>query len=90
MTFLFCHAIELFLKAYLKGVGTDLAELKRIGHRIKKLAEAAVEKQLNVGADISEVLTHIESADTAIEARYIVTGCAANQLSKPYPLLRKH
>ncbi len=28
ITFLLCHAIELYLKAYLRGAGRDVAELK--------------------------------------------------------------
>lgn len=34
VTFLFCHAIELYLKAYLRGAGKSVAELKQIGHRV--------------------------------------------------------
>jgi hypothetical protein len=74
VTFLFCHAIELYLKAYLRGIGQSVAHLKRMGHRVVDLATSAVESGLAIGAEQSEILGHIEDADVAMEARYIVTG----------------
>ncbi len=74
VTFLFCHAIELYLKAYLRGTGTDVAQLKQLGHRVTNLAQSAVKSGLAINAEHSEILNHIDDADVAIEARYIVTG----------------
>ena len=74
VTFLFCHAIELYLKAYLRGVGKNVADLKQIGHRVANLAKAAVSTGLKIEPEQSEVLGHIDDAAVAIEARYIVTG----------------
>jgi hypothetical protein len=74
VTFLFCHAIELYLKAYLRGAGSNLAQLKKIGHRVANLARSATESGLAIGPEQSEILSHIDDADIAIEARYIVTG----------------
>jgi hypothetical protein len=74
VTFLFCHAIELYLKAFLRGAGKSVAELKQNGHRIANLAKAAVNAGLNIEPQQSEVLSHIDDGDVAIEARYIVTG----------------
>jgi len=74
VTFLFCHAIELYLKAYLRGAGKSVAELKQIGHRVANLAKAAVSTGLKIEPEQSEVLSHIDDDDIAIEARYIVTG----------------
>jgi hypothetical protein len=74
VTFLFCHAIELSLKAYLRGTGTSIAELKKLSHRVANLANAAGEKGLDLGAEQSDILSHVDDADVAIEARYIVTG----------------
>jgi hypothetical protein len=74
VTFLFCHAIELYLKAYLRGAGKSVAELKQIGHRVANLAKAAIKAGLMIGPEQSEVLSHIDDASVAIEARYIVTG----------------
>jgi DNA-binding transcriptional ArsR family regulator len=74
VTFLFCHAIELYLKAYLRGVGKSVAQLKQVGHRIANLAKTAVDTGLMIEPEQSEVLSHIDDAAMAIEARYIVTG----------------
>jgi hypothetical protein len=74
VTFLFCHAIELYLKSYLRGTGADLAELKKLGHRVANLAKAAVASGLKLEPQQSEILSHVDDADVAIEARYIVTG----------------
>src|SRR5207248_2883705 len=74
VTFLFCHAIELYLKAYLRGVGNNVAELKQIGHRVANLAKAAVKSGLGIGPEQTEILAHIDDDKVAIEARYIVTG----------------
>jgi len=74
VTFLFCHAIELYLKAFLRGAGKSVAELKQIGHRVANLAKAAVSAGLKIEPEQSEVLSHIDDASVAIEARYIVTG----------------
>jgi hypothetical protein len=76
ITFLFCHAIELYLKAYLRGTGSNLADLKKLSHRIVHLAKAATERGLELRPEVSEVLSHVDDADVAIEARYIVTGFA--------------
>ena len=74
VTFLFCHAIELYLKAYLRGTGSDLARLRKLGHRVAHLAKAATESGLDLGQEHFEILAHVDDADVAIEARYIVTG----------------
>jgi hypothetical protein len=34
ITFLFCHALELYLKAYLRGTGHSVADLKQKRHRM--------------------------------------------------------
>jgi len=74
VTFLFCHAIELYLKAYLRGAGKSVAELKQIGHRVANLAKVAADTGLKIEPEQSEVLNHVDDAGVAIEARYIVTG----------------
>jgi hypothetical protein len=74
ITFLYCHAMELYLKASLRGFGRTVADLKRIGHRVVDLAEAAKDAGLVLDAESAEILSHIEENDIAIEARYIVTG----------------
>lgn len=74
VTFLFCHAIELYLKAYLRAIGYSVAQLKQAGHHVANLAESAIKSGLEIGPEQSEILSHIDHADVAIEARYIVTG----------------
>ena len=74
ITFLLCHALELYLKAYLRGVGRDIADLKRIGHRVADLSRAAVSAGLKLSPEHVAILSHIDDTDAAIEARYIVTG----------------
>jgi hypothetical protein len=74
VTFLFCHAIELYLKAYLRGAGKSVPELKQVGHRVANLAKVAVNTGLKIEVEQAEVLNHIDDAAVAIEARYIVTG----------------
>jgi DNA-binding MarR family transcriptional regulator len=72
--FLFCHAIELYLKAYLRGTAAELARLKKLGHRVADLAKAAADSGLHLSEEQFEILSHIDEADVALESRYIVTG----------------
>ena len=51
--YLCCHAIELALKAYLRGKRASINELKRIGHDLSK----AYKKALNNGLEDICVLT---------------------------------
>lgn len=74
ITFLFCHAIELYLKAFLRGKGHALNELRKWGHNVAKLAEAGTIDGLKLQVSTGETLSHISDADVAIESRYIVTG----------------
>jgi hypothetical protein len=74
ITFLFCHAIELYLKAYLRSAGHDLSQLKQLGHRVASLAQSTIKSGLVIAPEHSEILNHIDDTDVAIEARYIVTG----------------
>jgi hypothetical protein len=74
VTFLYCHAIELYLKAFLRGDGKSIADLKKLGHRVAVLAGVAIENGLPLAPEHREILSHIDDADVPIEARYIVTG----------------
>jgi hypothetical protein len=74
VTFLFYHAIELYLKAFLRDKGLTLAELKRLSHRIATLAQVASEKGLSLSPEPLGILSHIAESDMPNEARYIVTG----------------
>jgi hypothetical protein len=73
--FLFCHAIELYLKSYLRSVGNkSIDQLRQMGHHVANLAKAAVGSSLVIEPEQFEILAHIADTDVAIEARYIVTG----------------
>ncbi len=74
ITFLFCHAIELYLKAFLRANEHSLSELRKWGHNVANLAEAVKKDGLNLGAPSAETLSHVVDADVAMESRYIVTG----------------
>lgn len=73
-TFLFCHSIELYLKAFLRGASVNVEDLKKIGHRISKLGTEAAKRGMTLSPEHAELLAHVDETDVAIEARYIVTG----------------
>jgi hypothetical protein len=57
--YLYCHAIELALKAYLRGTGASITDLKRIGHDLSK----AYKKALSIGIkDICELTPELVEA----------------------------
>ncbi|QPF81695.1 hypothetical protein IC762_17890 [Bradyrhizobium genosp. L] len=74
ITFLFCHAIELYLKSQLRCHGYDLGKLKGIGHNISRLGEEAAKTGLPISTETTALLSHIKEEDVAMDARYIVTG----------------
>jgi HEPN domain-containing protein len=71
--FLFSHAIELYLKAYLllKGLTVDELRSRALGHNLKKLASKSVKLGLSVS---NEQRKWIVLANEAILDRYIETG----------------
>jgi hypothetical protein len=73
-TFLFYHAIELYLKAFLLSLKWTPKSLKAIGHRVDKASEEAVKQGLILDDEDREVIKLIGDGDTVINARYIVTG----------------
>jgi hypothetical protein len=90
VTFLFCHAIELYLKAYLRGIGKTVADLKKVGHRVSNLAKLSRTDGLVLAHEQSEILSHIDDADVALESRYIVTGFATRPTNHALSDLAKH
>lgn len=74
ISFLYIHAIELYLKSYLRGYGTSEGELRtKYGHRICCLADEARQSGLQLDDEDVEVLSLIVCMDV-IELRYIKTG----------------
>jgi hypothetical protein len=74
ITFLFCHAIELYLKAFLRSRRQTITDLKKIGHRVTGLSDAAFKEGLKIPPEQAAILQHLDEDDVAIESRYIVTG----------------
>jgi HEPN domain-containing protein len=74
LTFLFYHAIELYLKAYLRSKGDTVAQLKSVSHNISKLAAEVQSRGLTLDDEDKEVLSLMAEADNVIRSRYIQTG----------------
>lgn len=74
--FLYFHAIELFLKAYLRLKGIEEKELgkRHYGHNLNNLANEAENRGLLIGKGVRFVCDAALSYDNPLEARYIKTG----------------
>ena len=72
--FLYYHSIELYLKSYLVACGVSTDELKKMGHRTRKLAEAVKSFGLNLRDEDEAIIDFMSETDAVIESRYIVTG----------------
>jgi hypothetical protein len=74
--FLYWHAIELFLKAFLLACGMSETELRgrKYGHNLSNLVNEATNRGLALEADDSEVLSLMPTADDMIDLRYIKVG----------------
>jgi hypothetical protein len=69
------HAIELYLKAFLRGNGHSANELstKKYEHDIKKLSGRAAELGLWYLDEDKEVFAMISTTDAIIRSRYVKT-----------------
>ena len=76
VNFLFYHAIELYLKAYLRLHRHSPKELasRAFSHNVGALARKAKEHGLFLMDQDEEVLSFMENSDAVIRARYIKTG----------------
>lgn len=75
--FLYVHAIELALKAYLRAQGATLEDLKSIGHSLPELLKRARQKGLhdsNAPTATTQILKTLDVYNRTHEFRYIVTG----------------
>jgi hypothetical protein len=74
--FLFCHAIELILKAFLWHTLGDELELNDwcYSHDIKKLFAAALRKGLTIDEDVREELELLSTAHEELWPRYPMTN----------------
>ena len=72
--FLYFHAIELYLKSYLRAHGLSVAELrKKFGHRICCLSDEAKRRGLTFDDEDIEVISLMVCMDLT-DVRYIKTG----------------
>lgn len=69
--FLYCHAIELYLKALLRQ-RYGVKKLEDFGHKIKRLAKKAQSMGLTI--DAAAVFSLIGDTEVLIEFRYVRTG----------------
>jgi hypothetical protein len=76
ISFLYYHAIELYLKAFLRLHGHSAKELrsKKFGHRTCCLSERAANLGLRFNNGEAEVFSLMSCTDAVIRSRYIETG----------------
>jgi hypothetical protein len=75
--FLYSHAIELVLKAYLRAHGATLLDLKSAGHRLPALLRRAYWRGLDLGTSaekVSALMAMLDVYNQDHEFRYIVIG----------------
>jgi hypothetical protein len=74
--FLYYHAIELYLKAFLRGNGHSAKELrsKKFGHRICCLTDRAAQLGLAYDDEEKQVFSMMGTTDAIIRSRYIQSG----------------
>lgn len=71
--FLYTHAIELYLKSFLRLQGKTVQNLKAEGHDIPKLAGLVLKYGVVLDTDVDRVLMLL-TKDNVFGSRYIVTG----------------
>jgi HEPN domain len=74
LTFLYYHAVELYLKAYLRVQGYTVAQLKSVSHNVSKLSTEVQSRGLILDDEDKEVLSSIAEGDNVIRSRYIQIG----------------
>lgn len=76
VNFLFYHAVELLLKAYLRqqGMAPRVMASKPFSHNVGALARRAEELGLWLMDEDKEVMALMESSDAVIRSRYIQIG----------------
>jgi len=74
--YLYYHAIELYLKAFLlsQGLNEENLRKKEFGHKIEKLAKEAKNNGLNLSDTDQEIFEKIGNTDNIISSRYIRLG----------------
>jgi hypothetical protein len=72
--YLFCHSIELYLKAFLRQHGLTVGQIRDLSHGFAGLREACSERGLRLDEEDFSALELIAAKDNYIRARYIHTG----------------
>lgn len=70
--YLYVHAIELYLKAFLRNAGCSVSEIRGLSHGLKKLDEHAIRRGLPYSQLRTEVIKLAGPIHTSL--RYIQTG----------------
>lgn len=71
--YLYCHAVELLLKAYLRAKGATVGDLRlKYGHKVSKLAKAAESQGLLFDDEDHDVVLLVDRVGTTL--RYLQTG----------------
>ena len=75
LSYLYYHAIELFLKAYLRTHGHTVDDLeRRFRHDIKKMRKRVIELGFDFQDEDLVVLAYMEQTPVVINSRYISKG----------------
>lgn len=76
VSFLYYHAIELYLKSFLRFHGHTVAELasRKFGHSSRRLKKRAEQLGLTFDDEDAEVLRLMSKTDAVIRSRYLRTG----------------
>jgi len=74
--FLYAHAIELHLKAFLlsKGVALETLKSSKVGHKYKVLCKLAREHGLLISDETQNGIEQIEEFNNAMDSRYVSLG----------------
>jgi hypothetical protein len=72
--FLYCHSVELYLKALVRQKHGVKKLQKKFSHNIGRLVRAAEKLGLNISQHDHELLAMMNDTDMMIESRYIRTG----------------
>jgi len=83
-SWLYCHAIELYLKSHLRAVGHSVSDLrKQYGHNLTKLGGGYEATGGILDDEDKEVIELLAESDQPMRAKYIVTGAAFSQAGIP-------
>ncbi len=77
VNFLYAHAIELFLKSYLR-LNRTVKELKKMGHNFECLIKDTEDLFIDKGSDYKKMLCLIAKYEIYNSSRYISTGYIEN------------